>query len=236
MKWSLLLLLGGCGAVIEPGHRGLLFDPRRGGVQHEVLGPGYYRVGPWAHVEDFDVTFSTKKEDLHTISTEGLAMAVKVSLTYRPVLSELYDLLVEIGPNYYDEVVGPEFRSVAYGVFARHSYLEVQKIKDQLEQEMEAELRRSIHGRHIEVSSVTLEGVDYAPEIAAAVRAKLVAEQEALREKAGLEVEALRRKLELERAEAELRKKDLERQLAAQRAATDKCRMGRNPVERPGDM
>jgi hypothetical protein len=31
------LLLGGCGYVIEPGHRGLLFNPRRGGLQQGVL-------------------------------------------------------------------------------------------------------------------------------------------------------------------------------------------------------
>ena len=230
MKWSILLLLGGCGAVIEPGHRGVLFDPRHGGLQHEVLSPGYHRVGVWGRVEDFDVTFSTRKEDLHTISSEGLGIEVKVSLIFRPVVSELYDLLVEVGPNYYDEVVGPEFRTAARGVFARHSYLEVQKINEKLEDEIEAELRRRIHGRHIEVTSVTLEGVDYAPEISAAVRAKLVGEQEALRKKAALENEALRQKLDLEHqaerdklsTEAELRKKDKERQLAEQQSAIDK--------------
>ena len=30
----------GCGAVVEPGHRALLFDPRSKGLHHEVLGPG----------------------------------------------------------------------------------------------------------------------------------------------------------------------------------------------------
>jgi regulator of protease activity HflC (stomatin/prohibitin superfamily) len=234
MKWSVLLVVitvvGGCGTVIEPGHRGVLFDPRHGGLQHEVLSPGYHRVGVWGRVEDFDVTFSTRKEDLHTISSEGLGMEVKVSLIFRPVVSELYDLLVEVGPNYYDEVVGPEFRTAARGVFARHSYLEVQKINEKLEDEIEAELRRRIHGRHIEITSVTLEGVDYAPEIAAAVRGKLVGEQEALRKKAALEADALRQKLELEHqaerdklsTEAELRKKDKERQIAEQQSQIDK--------------
>jgi regulator of protease activity HflC (stomatin/prohibitin superfamily) len=216
--------------VIEPGHRGVLFDPRHGGLQHEVLSPGYHRVGVWARIDDFDVTYTTKKEDLHTISSEGLGMEVKVAIIYRPIVSELYDLLIEVGPNFYDEVIGPEFRTAARGVFARHSYLEVQKINEKLEDEIEGELRRRVHGRHVEITSVTLEGLDYAPEIGAAVRAKLVGEQEALRKKAALEADALRQKLELEHqaerdklsTEAELRKKDKERQLAEQQAAIDK--------------
>jgi regulator of protease activity HflC (stomatin/prohibitin superfamily) len=225
-----LALFCGCGEVIEPGHRGVLFDPRHGGLQHEVLGPGYHRIGVWGRVDDFDVTFSTRKEDLHTISAEGLGMEVKVAIIFRPIVSELYDLVVEVGPNYYDEVVGPEFRTAARGVFARHSYLEVQRINEKLEDEIEAEVRRRIQGRHIEITSITLEGVDYAPEIAAAVRGKLVGEQEALRKKAALEADALRQKLELEHAaerdklsaEAELRKKEKERRLAEEQSAIDK--------------
>jgi regulator of protease activity HflC (stomatin/prohibitin superfamily) len=225
----LLSLSCGCGYVVEPGHRGLLFNPRRGGLQQEVLGPGWHRLGIYGRVDDFDVTYSTKHEDLHTISVEGLAMDVRVSLIYRPIVSELYDLDIEIGPNYYEEVVGPEFRTATRGVFARHSYLEVQKINEKLEDEIEAELRRRISGKHIEVSSVTMEAVDYAPEIAAAVRAKLVGEQEAIRRKTALEADALRQKLELEHSaereklqtEAELRKKQKERQLAEEQAAIE---------------
>jgi regulator of protease activity HflC (stomatin/prohibitin superfamily) len=224
------LLLGGCGAVIEPGHRGLFFDPRHGGLQHEVLGPGWHLVGVYGRLDDFDVTYSTRKETLHTISAEGLGIDLKMSIIFRPVVSELYDLDVEVGSNFYDEVVGPEFRTATRGVFARHTYLEVQKINEKLEDEIEAEVRRRIAGKHVEISSVTMEEVSYGPDIAGAIRAKLVGEQEAIRKKAALEAEALRKKLELEQeaerqkleAEAEIRKKETERRVATEQAAIDK--------------
>jgi regulator of protease activity HflC (stomatin/prohibitin superfamily) len=228
--FACLLLSAGCGSVIEPGHRGLFFDPRHGGLQHEVLGPGWHRVGVWGRLDDFDVTYSTKKEELHTTSAEGLGIDIKVSIIFRPVVSELYDLDVEIGPNFYDEVIGPEFRTAARGVFARHSYLDMQKINEKLEDEIEAEVRRRTAGKHVEISSVTMEELSYGPDIAGAIRQKLVGEQEAVRKKVALENEALRRKLELEQeaerqklqAEADVHKKENERRIATEQAAIDK--------------
>ena len=78
----------GCaGATIQPGHRALYFDPRSGGIQHEVLQPGWYRTACpfWEpgnkcpRVDDFDVTFSTSKEEVHTLSAEGLPLDLTIS-------------------------------------------------------------------------------------------------------------------------------------------------------------
>jgi regulator of protease activity HflC (stomatin/prohibitin superfamily) len=225
----LLMLSSGCTYFVDTGHLALLVKPSTG-PQHHPLEPGRHYIGFYDRVHDFDVTYSTREEELHTISSEGLAMDVKVAIIYRPIKNELYDLDVEVGPKYYDEVVGPEFRTATRGVFARHSYLEVQKINEKLEDEIEAEMRRRVAGKHVEINSVTMEAVDYAPEIAAAVRSKLVGEQEAIRKKVAQEAEAARQKLELEheaererlKTEAEIRQKEKERKLAEEQAAIDR--------------
>jgi regulator of protease activity HflC (stomatin/prohibitin superfamily) len=194
-------LLAGCGgAVIEPGHRGLRFDPKAGGLQHEVLQPGYHPLhcGPFTsvcpRVEDFDITYSTAHVNITTNSQEGLAMNLRLALVYRPIIAELYQLDTEIGPNYYDEVVEPEFKSSARDVLAHHSYAELSKKNEGIENEIEAELRRRTQGKHVEISSVLLESVEYAPEIAAALRAKIVSEQEAARVRQQMENEAANHK------------------------------------------
>jgi len=223
---ALVLCTGCAGAIVEPGHRALFFDPRAGGMQKEVLGPGYYKLGMYGRLEDFDVTYSTRKEQLHTTSSEGLSLDVHLAIIFRPIVSELYELDTEIGPNYYDEVIGPEFRSAAHGVFARHSYLELQKHNEKIEDEIEADLRRRTARKHMEVSSITIEDAQYAPEISNAVRAKLVGEQEAVRQKAAIENDALRRKLELQnqadqdklKAEAAVREKQNARLVAEEDA------------------
>ncbi|HEX4513133.1 MAG TPA: SPFH domain-containing protein, partial [Polyangiaceae bacterium] len=163
---GLMVGMTGCaGTLVEPGHRALLFDPGNGGIQHEVLQPGWYRTACGAftpankcpRVDDFDVTFSTAKEDVHTLSLEGLPLDLHIAVVYRPIVSELYLLDTEIGTNYFGEVVGPEFRSAAIGVFAHNSYQDLQKKNGAIEDEIEKELRKRLRGRHVEVSSVLIE-------------------------------------------------------------------------------
>jgi hypothetical protein len=186
----------GCSnSLVEPGHRGLYFAPNSGGLRRDVLQPGKYQLG-WCflyctpnRVDDFDVTYSTKQEDVSTKSAEGLDLQLKLSVIYRPIVSELYALDTEIGMNYYDEVVGPEFRSACRGVFARHSYTELQKKNESIENEVEAEVRRRTLGKHVEISSVTLENVTYAAEIAEKIRQREVGVQETARQQAAIAAE-----------------------------------------------
>jgi prohibitin 2 len=230
--WGVILATGataGCATTtIEPGHRGLYFEPTGGGLKREVLQPGKYKLG-WCflyctsnRVDDFDVTYSTRTEEIRTQSLEGLDIALKLSVIYRPVVTELYQLDTEIGPNYYEEVIGPEFRSACRGVFARHSYAELQRKNESIENEVEAEVRRRTGGRHVEISSITLETVSYAPEIAEKIRQKIAGEQEAARQQAAITwdaekkkqiatAEALQKKLALEQ-EAEQQKLELSTQ------------------------
>jgi len=212
------LFLGCASTTIEPGHRGLAFDPAKGGLQREVLSPGVHRE---ARIDDFDVTYSTRAEPLHVLSSEGLSLEVRVSVVYRPIIAELYELDSEIGPHYYEEVVGPEFRAAARATFATHSFIDLTKGSTALEDQIETELRRRIAGKHIEIASVTFESVQLPPELVTAVRERLLAEQlaqkkklEDERDKAASEQAWQKEKLELER---NVERKRLEREAAGTR-------------------
>jgi regulator of protease activity HflC (stomatin/prohibitin superfamily) len=228
---TLMFAAGAC-STVEPGHRALMFDPRNGGLQREVLREGRHWTGLFGRLEDFDITYSTHAEKIQTTSSEGLQLALHIAVIYRPVLAELYELDSEIGLNYYDEVIGPEFRSAARGVFARHSYQELLRKNEQIEDEIEADLRRRVTGKHVEISSVTLEHIQYAEDLARSFEQKLAAEQEAIRAKTLMESEAVRRKLELEhqaeqakiRADAALREKQQETELAKAQAELDRVK------------
>lgn len=225
----------GCvGTTVGSGHLGLYFDPARG-PQHDTLKPGYHRTGNifhHGHVEDYDVTYSTRMEDIQTTSQEGLALDMKLAVIFRPIASELYELDTEIGTNYYDEVVGREAKSAARGVLAHHAYGELLTKNSKIEDEIEDAVRERIRGKHVEISSITMESMSRVPEMDAAVRGKLVSEQEAARQKVQLENEALKKKLELEynaehaklEAEQALREKQTEKTIAVAQAEIDKLK------------
>jgi regulator of protease activity HflC (stomatin/prohibitin superfamily) len=236
---GLLFTLSSCGgAVVTPGHRGILFDPKAGGIRPDVLRPGYYAIGScflrWVcpQIDEFDITYTTHKEDIVASSSEGLVMETHIAIIFRPIESELFLLDTEVGPNYYDEVVGPEFRSASRGVLARHSYGDLQKANEKVEDEIEVDVRRRIKGKHVEIASVTIESVKYAPEISQAVQNKLIGEQEAARQRALVEADAARKKAEIQlqseqerlRADASVQQKKNERTVAEHQAAIDKLK------------
>ncbi len=216
--------LGCASATIEPGHRGLLFDARRG-LQRASLPPGYYRLSSSSRIEDFDVTYTSKLEPLHALVAEGLVVDAKITVIFRPIVAELYELDSEIGPRYYDEVVGPELRSAARGAFARHSMRDMMSPKQAaLEDEIEADVRRRLAGKHVELASVVIERLDLAPEVVAAIRARLVQDEEASRHKAERDREKLEADAKWEKEKTELEhevtRRRLQREAAGVPAAT----------------
>jgi regulator of protease activity HflC (stomatin/prohibitin superfamily) len=190
MMTALLVIFStGCGASaqIEPGHRGLVFNPYRGGLHDQVLMPGRYLLPPDAQMEDFDVTYTTRREHIHALTSEGLPIDAEMAIIYRPVIAELYALDTEIGQNYYDELIGPEFRSASRACFAAHSISDLRDVKSVLEDEVEGNLRRRLVAKHIEIAAVTLEGVQLPPAIVNAIRDRTAAAES---EKQKREIEA----------------------------------------------
>jgi regulator of protease activity HflC (stomatin/prohibitin superfamily) len=209
---ALCVMVSGCAAVIEPGHRGLLFDPSSGGLQHEVLQPGRHSVGLNGHIEDFDVTYSTQKAKLECHSKEALPVEVEVSVIYRPIVAELYALATELGPGYAEEVVIPEFRVATRAVIEQHPIMGLQAQDVGLESEIEQTLRRRISGKHIEISAVTVQAVALPAELKEAIARKAAAKRDA--EAVRLEADDACTKL---RAELEAKSRELDRMLAEER-------------------
>jgi regulator of protease activity HflC (stomatin/prohibitin superfamily) len=196
----------GCGSTVQPGYKGLLNYPLSSGLQRQVYSDGFVWHSPFADMITFDVTWTTSTENVDVITAEGLHLTVQLALRYRPVQSELYDLVTDVGTNYYDEVLGPEFRTATRGEFAKYKYLDIATTNEKLENDVEDEIRRRIAGKHIEIDSVTIEHVDYPPDIASAVEQKLVVSQKA---------EEAQRELDLEQKEEAVKKAEAEGQAQA---------------------
>ena len=160
--------LDGCSFyTVNPGHVGLAYQAD-GGLQRMVIPPGRVFLGHFCalhtcrEIYDFDVTYTMKHETVQATSSDPRALALNVTVIYRPIIDELYELATEIGTDdraYYNKIVGPEFRAAAAIVIGKHSSTELTGHREAIEDEIEAEVRRRIKGKHIELSSVTIEAV-----------------------------------------------------------------------------
>jgi regulator of protease activity HflC (stomatin/prohibitin superfamily) len=99
----------------------------------------------------------------------------------------------------------------AIGVFAKTSYQDLQKKNGSIEDEIERALRERLKGRHVEISSVLIQKVTYAPEILQSQKVRVVSQEETLRNKQLMENSAGQRKRELELT-AQTKKLELENQ------------------------
>jgi len=121
----------GC-ATIEPGQPGFVLRT----VQKACIAMSLHRAGTGsAFSGESRISISpmaTHAEQIETLSQEGLKMVLRIALIYRPVRLRALRTGDRIGPTYYDEVVGPEFRSVARGVAARHPYMELHRKNEQI--------------------------------------------------------------------------------------------------------
>lgn len=216
---ALLAITAGCRTyqTIQTGHKGLRFDPKESsGTQREILPEGRYLLGhlcafhACGKIIDFDVTYTTSHEEIRPTSKDNLTFEVELTIIYKPIVAELYELATEVSTSdYYHEVVAPEFRSAASRVFARHVWSELGAEREKIENEIEADVQRRVQGRHVAISSITIE-FTLPPEIRAANQARIVSEQEAIRQRAAMEQDALRQKTQIEND-------DLKQKLAQQR-------------------
>lgn len=150
-------------ATIEPGHRALVFAPDRGGLQREVLMPGVYHLHSGDRVEDFDVTYARRELPVRATTRDGAPLEADITVVYRPILAELYQLETEEGPGYYERVIVPELLGATRDVLEHTSKDEDLARTSKLDASLEAAVRRATVGKHVEIAQVVVDHIEVAP-------------------------------------------------------------------------
>jgi regulator of protease activity HflC (stomatin/prohibitin superfamily) len=171
--------LPGCRCpVVDSGHRGIVFKTLGGGTSNEILGEGMHFMPVWNNVIVYDTRVHEMKEALNVLSSNGLAMKVEASVRFRPKVEELFELQTRVGQNYDDKLVAPIVRSEARKVFGRYSPEEIYSTKrEEIEQQIYAEVTKALDGKHIVVEAVLVRDVDLPASIKEAIADKLAEEQ-----------------------------------------------------------
>jgi regulator of protease activity HflC (stomatin/prohibitin superfamily) len=103
--------------IVPPGHVGILV---LFGKIHGSVTEGLHLVNPLVSMELMNVRTQEIFEHAEAPSKEGLNIVLEVSCLYHLKPAEAVQVFRQIGPNYREILVKPQFRSAIRGVTVRH--------------------------------------------------------------------------------------------------------------------
>ncbi len=190
--------------TIGSGERGVLYRTFGGGVVTEKapLDEGFHLVLPWNKVFKYEVRQQELFEHMKVLSSNGLDIKLDASVWYKPNESELGLLHKSIGRNYLDRVIKPAIRSATRSVVGRYTPEQIYSSKrDVIQNEIDAETKKILDNKHIELLSVLVRDVTLPNTIKDAIERKLGQEQESLEYE--FRLQKARKEAEKQRIEAQ---------------------------------
>jgi regulator of protease activity HflC (stomatin/prohibitin superfamily) len=173
-----LLFTTACGTSIQPGQRGLYWRPLSQGLSPETLKDGFYWQAPWNSVYRYDVRWQSHTEDIDALSADDLQVLIKAAIIIRPNPEELYFLVQEVGPEFYQQIVKPQFMAAVRSVVSGYNMVTVPERSAEIASKVQAVVVENLKGRHLEIHNVALADVDFPPIVLHAIEQKQAKEQE----------------------------------------------------------
>ena len=196
----LLLVMYGCGRTVDPGKRGLRWNPLTEGLSKEPLGDGFYWRAPWNDVFEYDVRYQSFTEKVDALTADDLSVTLHAAITMRPIAEQIYFLAQEVGHNWYAQLVRPQFLSAVRGVVAQYTMITLPERSSEIGNKIEAVMVESLKGRHLDVYSVALSEIEFSQTVLRAIEQKQAKEQE--KEQKEFEVVIAQRNAEIARIQA----------------------------------
>ncbi len=196
----ILLLVSGCGRTVDPGKRGLRWSPLSGGLTKESLKDGFYWKAPWNDVFVYDVRFQSFTEKIDALTADDLSVTLHAAITMSPIAEEVYFLAQEVGNNWYQQLVRPQFLSAVRGVVAQYTMVTLPERSSEIGNKIEAVMVESLKGRHLNVYSVALSEIEFSKMVLHAIEQKQAKEQE--KEQKEFEMVIAQRNAEIARIQA----------------------------------
>ncbi len=194
-----LVTTAGC-RNIDSGRAGVLWKVF-GGTQDEVYGEGLHLVAAWNKFYVYDIRLQDRKEQLHILTSNGLSVGLEASIRYRPIRAELSKLHTEIGPQYFEVILGPVIRAEARKIGSGYTPEEIYSTKrEEVESGIFNAVQEALEGKHVKLEAILVRNVSLPDNIRRAISEKLEEEQKALKMKFMLERE--RKEAERKRIEA----------------------------------
>lgn len=165
--------------VVPPGHVGVLVLL---GKVYGTISEGVHLVNPLAYMELMSVRTKEIFEHAEVPSKEGLNVVLEVSCLYHLLPDRADEVYRQVGLNFEDVVVKPQFRSAIRGNTVKHEAKDLYTSgRELVANEIFKDLEEEFHRRGVVVESILLRRIQLPPSVVEAINSKLAAEQDSQR-------------------------------------------------------
>ncbi|WP_210409785.1 prohibitin family protein [Leptospira biflexa] len=226
-RFAPVLFLGmvfvSCISIISPGEVGLMWRPYSTGLSQKPLESRVQTYMPWNSVYVYSVQWSSFQEKVEVLTRDDLTITVTADIIIRPIQNEIYELEMEIGRDYYEKVVKPQFRTAIRNILSAYNMVSISKETPNVSAQIKKSLAEKLKYKHIEIDDVIVDDVEYSPSILKAIESKLTKQQE--QEQMKFEINIAKRDAEIQQISAEAKAKavliEAEAQAKAQRMISE---------------
>lgn len=178
----LLLLWNHIFIPIGSGESGVLWSRLNGGTQIDRrFGEGYWVIWPWDRMAVYDLRYQEMHGKADVRTSDGLHVAMDVTIRYRPRADDLTMLHQSVGPRYRETVLWPDTIAALQQIVGhfKPDELTVSGETD-LAQRVEAAARQSIERRWVDLDRVLITRVILPERVQVQIQEKLADEQKVL--------------------------------------------------------
>lgn len=188
--------------IILPGERGVLFRVFTGTDISRTYDEGLNIIFPLNRMIRYSVRIQQRREIITILSRDGLPITIEYSLRFRPKIDPLPILHKEIGSDYFEKVVLPEFNGAIRDVMSNYRPDELYAIhRDVVQREVVNIVLKKISEKYITVDDFLLLNIELPPMVRQAIERKLSQEQLQFEYQYRVEVAKLEAKRKLIEAE-----------------------------------
>ncbi len=182
----ILVVISQSVVIVEAGHRGVVLY--LGAVEERVLPEGFSFIAPFVEqvvqmevrTLKYEAAASSSSQDLQIVST-------KVALNYHLDPSVVDDIYQTLGENYADRIIVPTIQETVKASTAKFAAEELITKREDAKAKIGDAIRETLIERGIITEQIFITDFQFQSDFARSVELKVVAQQEALREKNVLE-------------------------------------------------
>lgn len=176
---AVILILLICVTKVSTGEIGIV--TRFGAVTGKILDPGIHLTSPIEKVIKIDTRIQRKEIETLCFSSDTQEVSVKVSVNYQIPRDTGINLYTAVGKNIVSTIIEPNVLTGIKEVFAQYTAEKLIGNRGQLGSDVFANIVGRFNPYGINVTTISIEDIDFSDSYTDAIEAKQVATQEKLR-------------------------------------------------------